>query len=601
MENRMRKGCNLFFCVFSVLFLFSAAAQGEAQAAMSITGAVRQPLNLTMSDLARFSAVRVRLNEVSSDKTYHGAFYVQGVPLAALLDLATIQKEGAEFSKPIDLAVVVRSRDGRQVVLSWGEVFYRNPAEVVIAVSGSPVIPHKSCGGCHSPDEYARYWDPLKRAVAYPKLVVAHDFYGDRSLEDVVNIEVVDLHAKPEGEGRGGKEGKPAELFSPRFTVGGVVKKTLEVSDLTGYPRVEIPAITIGDGRGFHGVRSFEGVPLIDLLKEAGVEPDVNTVVIASAPDGYQSLLSCGELFLSLSGRNIIMADRVAGEPLEKDGRFNLILPEDLAADRWVKAVSRLEVVSLKKGPARLTIIGVGCGDTSLLTLEAVSAMGRADVFVCTDDLRKRLARYMGDKPVLFDPLMNIEHVFDEKNPETPAGEKKKVFEAERAKNIRMIKDALAAGRNVGFLEYGDPTLYGSWIYGMREFKDVVDVIPGISAFNAANAAIGKHFACNGCIVLSTPKGIRENEAMVKTVAAKGDTLVLFMGLKDLKDLAPLLENHYPAATPVDIVYKAGYSGSQRLVRTTLREAGEITEKDPEKHLGMIYIGPCLAGEAQRR
>jgi DMSO/TMAO reductase YedYZ molybdopterin-dependent catalytic subunit len=457
---------------------------------VSITGVVRQPLNLTMSDLAKFGTVRVRLNEVASDQSYHGAFYLQGVPLATLLDLATIQKEESEYSKPTDLAVVVRNREGRQVVLSWGEVFYRNPAEVVVAVSGSPVIPHRKCGDCHTPDEYSRWWNPLQRAVAYPKLVVAHDFYGDRCLEDIVNIEVVDLHWKGEGEGRP-KDGKKSELFSPGFTVGGLVKKTLEVSDLSRYSRMQIPAVTIGDGRGFHGVRPFGGVPFIELLKEAGMEPDVNTVVIVSAPDGYRSLLSCGELFLSLSGKNIIMADRVGGEPLKKDGRFSLILPEDLAADRWVKAVSRVEVVSLKKGPARLSIIGVGCGDTSLLSLEAVSAMGRADVFVCTDDLKKRFARYMGDKPVLFDPLMNIEPVFDEKNSQLAAEEKKKAFEAERAKNIQTIKDALAAGKNVGFLEYGDPTLYGSWIYGLREFQDVVDVVPGISAFNAANASSG--------------------------------------------------------------------------------------------------------------
>ena len=171
-----------------------------------------------------------------------------------MLELAFIQKEETGFSKLNDLAILVRNKDGKQTVLSWGEVFFSNPAEVVLAFSGTPIIPHGDCKICHGPEVYQSRLDVLSRKVGYPKLVVANDFYTDRSLEDVTNIEVVDLHLKMAFK-------KTQNLFSPGFTVTGDVKQTLNISDLASYPRTEAPAKMIGDGAGYHGLESYGGVP----------------------------------------------------------------------------------------------------------------------------------------------------------------------------------------------------------------------------------------------------------------------------------------------------------------------------------------------------
>ena len=80
---------------------------------VSVTGAVRQPLNLTLQDLQKLEAVTVRLNEVTMDHHYNGAFYFRGVPLKTLLELAYVEKERDSFSKLTDLAVVVRNKDGK--------------------------------------------------------------------------------------------------------------------------------------------------------------------------------------------------------------------------------------------------------------------------------------------------------------------------------------------------------------------------------------------------------------------------------------------------------------------------------------------------------
>lgn len=330
--------------LYSFLLVFLLSANGWAGSApvISITGVVKQPLNLSLQDINKFMSVRVRLNEVTRDNNFHGAFYYGGVPLKSLLELAGIQKAGADFNKAIDLAIVIRSRDGKQTVLSWGEVFYRNPSEIIIAASAEPVMPHKSCQTCHKPEVYQPRLDQLKRPIGFPKLVVANDFYTDRSLEDITGIEVLDLHPKIDTK-------KTKDLYSPSFTIAGAVKQPLDIKDLSSHPHKDIPAKQMGDGKGYHGLRIFEGVPLLDLLNKAGIEPDLDTVFLISAPDGYRSLLSYGELLFTSQGKNVIIADRAAGQPIMENGRFNLIVPDDLAADRWVKAVNKIEVIRLKR------------------------------------------------------------------------------------------------------------------------------------------------------------------------------------------------------------------------------------------------------------
>jgi len=96
------------------------ALQASPSAAMTIGGVVRLPLNLSTEDLARFESATVRLNELTRDNQFRGVFTYRGVPLRTLLELAFVQKEESSFGKSLDLAVVIRNREGKRTVLSWG-------------------------------------------------------------------------------------------------------------------------------------------------------------------------------------------------------------------------------------------------------------------------------------------------------------------------------------------------------------------------------------------------------------------------------------------------------------------------------------------------
>jgi hypothetical protein len=70
---------------------------------------------------------------------------------------------------------------------------------------------------------------------------------------------------------------------------------------------------------------------------------------MVSAPDGYRSLFSYGEVFLDPAGERPIIADRINNEPLITGGKFFLVVPDDLMADRWVKAVEAVDVISFQE------------------------------------------------------------------------------------------------------------------------------------------------------------------------------------------------------------------------------------------------------------
>ncbi len=588
----------------AALALISAFLPAPSNA-LTVGGTVRQPLNLDTETLARLAATEVRLTDLTRDRKFEGVFNYRGVPLRTILEMAKIEKDGPGFKKTTDLAIAVRTRDGKTAVLSWGEVFYRNPENALIAVSATPVQPHMTnkCGECHSPPSYQPALDKLKRRIGFPKLVMPNDFFSDRSLEDVVAIEVIDL------KGNAAKK-EAVKPTTARFSITDISGKSSVFSGFSGYPRTMVDFKEVGDGRGYHGSGTYEGVPLRELLRKTDGSQDIDKVVLVTSTDGYRAAFSSGEIFLNPLGERIIISES-KGKSSTGDRKFTLVIPDDLAADRMVKTVSRIEVLSLKQQP-KLYVISMGCADPALLTLEAVSAMGKADAFIASEGMAKQFAAYLANKPVLFDPMRNFEPVFRKNNPGLGPEEAKRRLEEQRAADMKKIRDTLAAGKSIALLEHGDPTIYGGWQHWIEpEVGGRFEVITGVSAFNAANALFANskvytgisafeaggpgNLVCNkGNIVITAPYSLAANEGLLKEAAAGGDMVAIFMGLKEMEKLSPTLRKYYPDSAPVAIVYKAGYTGEASITRTTLRDLWKVAENEKEKMMGMIYIGSCI-------
>jgi precorrin-4 methylase/DMSO/TMAO reductase YedYZ molybdopterin-dependent catalytic subunit len=576
--------------LLTALLVLFCTSQGRAdQSVLTITGLVKRPLSLTAADLANFQSNSVRISDIKKGGAFHGVFTTQGVPLKNLLELAMVEKEQSAYNRPLDLAIVVRNKDGKKVTLSWGEVFYRNPADITVAHSATPVMPHKmNCASCHSPGFTKPYLEQLTRPVGLPKLVLAKDFDADRSLENIVNIELVSIEPK-------GPAKKKGELFAPRLSVTGLSEHPVTIFSLENLPRTTVTVNVVGDGRGFHGRHVYSGVPLLELLRTVGKDPDLHSVVVVSAPDGYRSLVSWGELLLSPQGQRILIADEIDGNPIEKGGKFMLIIPDDLAADRDVQAAAKIEIHTFDDA-AKIYLIGMGPGDTNLVTQLALSRLGRTDAIVAPKELYDIHASYLTGKPLLFDSMELIhKNIYAKAHPEISRDKLDEAFATARKDAARHIRQELTAGRSVAFLDWGDPLIYGSsrWI---RSFfaEEEIETVASLSAFNVANAVLGKDVTCKGSVILTVPKALQKNGALLKAAADNGDTLAIFIGLREFENLLPLFQQYYSAETPVAFVYNAGISNSEQVITGTLANIPGKIGKGKEDQLGMIYIGPCL-------
>jgi DMSO/TMAO reductase YedYZ molybdopterin-dependent catalytic subunit len=144
-----------------------------------------------------------------------------------------------------------------------------------------------------------------------------------------------------------------AQAAPPSVQVTGAVKQalTLTAEDLAKMPR----ATARTTNNGMETV--YEGVPLHEVLKKAGVPlgselrgKALASYVLAEAQDGYQVVLSIGELDPSFIDNGILLADTANGKPLfGAQGRFRLVVPKDKPGARSVRMLTRIEVVQVRK------------------------------------------------------------------------------------------------------------------------------------------------------------------------------------------------------------------------------------------------------------
>ena len=96
---------------------------------------------------------------------------------------------------------------------------------------------------------------------------------------------------------------------------------------------------------------TFSGVPLVTLLRRAGVAVDslkgpmLSSIVVATATDGYRATFSLGELAPDLGRTVVYVVDQHDGTPLAAaEGPIRLVVPSDQRPARWVRQVIRIAV-----------------------------------------------------------------------------------------------------------------------------------------------------------------------------------------------------------------------------------------------------------------
>lgn len=263
--------------------------------------------------------------------------------------------------------------------------------------------------------------------------------------------------------------------------------------------------------------------------------------------------------------------------------------------------------------PGTFYVVGTGPAGPAHATQRALEVLQAVDYLLCDTKTRERFQAYLKDKPVLADPWKGMWDYKGKTWRELPqmSPEEKQAFREERIRRreeiIRQVKEKLAAGQTVALLDVGDPCLFGPSHWFIEGFSpEQVEIIPGVSAFSAAMAALKKSSlpAYDGRYVLQTSPfffwGPKRQGDLARELAKFPGTLVFYMGLEEIQHLIPFLRQYYPADLPVAVVYYAGFPDREKVVKGTLADILERIAGEEESWLGMIIVGRCLEGQPYR-
>lgn len=165
--------------------------------------------------------------------------------------------------------------------------------------------------------------------------------------------------------------------------------------------------------------------------------------------------------------------------------------------------------------------IGVGPGDPELITLKALSILGRVPVIAYPatatgDSMARRIAaphisNGQTELPIAID--IGVGH-----------GENADAYD----RGAADIALHLGAGRDVALLCEGDPLFYGSFMYVFARLAEdwPVVVVPGISSLNACAAALTAPLAGGGDVLSIIPATLDEDRLEAAIVAADAVAII---------------------------------------------------------------------------
>ncbi len=231
--------------------------------------------------------------------------------------------------------------------------------------------------------------------------------------------------------------------------------------------------------------------------------------------------------------------------------------------------------------------IGAGPGDPELLTLKAYKIITQADVILYADSLIP--------KQILQDVRKDAQLI--------PTGNK--TLES----IMELIKEKIINGYSVVRLHSGDLTLYSAiheQIALLVKENIKFELVPGISAFQAAAAKIGAELTIPELvqtIILTRIDGVASKVPSLEKLdqlASHKSSLCLYLAARHaVKSQAELLK-HYPSDTPVAICFRVGWP--DEVIRIVpLEKMAEITEKEKLIRTTLYIISPALKANFNNR
>lgn len=226
--------------------------------------------------------------------------------------------------------------------------------------------------------------------------------------------------------------------------------------------------------------------------------------------------------------------------------------------------------------------IGAGPGDPELLTIKGKKLIDSADVIIYAGSLvnREVLAGAKEGAAIYNSASMTLEEV------------------------IAVMKEADEKGLDVARVHTGDPAIFGAH----REQLDELDrlgirheVVPGVSSFLAAAAALEKEYTLPGVsqtVILTRMEGrtpVPPKEKL-RDLAKHNATMIIFLSVGMIEEMAAILKEEYTASTPVAVVYKASWE-DQKIVAGNLENIGKKVKEAGITKTALTVVGDFLGDE----
>jgi precorrin-4/cobalt-precorrin-4 C11-methyltransferase len=227
----------------------------------------------------------------------------------------------------------------------------------------------------------------------------------------------------------------------------------------------------------------------------------------------------------------------------------------------------------------RVYIIGAGPGDPKLLTLRGAELIASCPVVLYTGSLvpREVIARARPDATVLDSSGMTLDEI------------------------VEHVLRARDADHDVARVHTGDPLIFGSTAEQMRRFEELgidYEIVPGVSSFTAAAAAIGRELTLpelSQTVILTRAEGrtpMPDGEKL-EELARHHATLVLFLSITLLGRVARTLVPAYGEDCPVVVVHRATWP-DQKIVRGTLADIFSKVREAGITSQSIIMVGRVL-------
>lgn len=183
--------------------------------------------------------------------------------------------------------------------------------------------------------------------------------------------------------------------------------------------------------------------------------------------------------------------------------------------------------------------IGVGPGDTELLTLKAARILKTVPVVFSPksskekDSIALSIVRPILEERKDYKRLMLVAPIF-------PMIEDKDELEKIWTSASELIAQYLDSGRDVAFITLGDPSIFSTYSYVQQKLIDdyEIETVPGITSFTACAAARNKALVEQNDILSVVPK----IDERLGEVLDYSDSIVLMKASRNTSELETTIE-----------------------------------------------------------